>query len=33
MMLKFGDNFLYLLNKNSFKVDTNPTVDLGGIAI
>jgi hypothetical protein len=28
MMLKFEENFLHLLNKNYFKFDTNPTVDL-----
>jgi hypothetical protein len=32
-MLKFGENLLHLLNKNYFKFDTNPTVDLGGINI
>jgi hypothetical protein len=32
-MLKFGENLLHLLNKNFFKVDTNPTVDLGGTII
>jgi hypothetical protein len=29
MMLKFEVNLLHLLNKNFFKFDTNPTVDLG----
>jgi len=33
MMLKFGENFLHLLNKNYFKFDPNPTVDLGGTNI
>jgi hypothetical protein len=33
MMLKFGENFLHHLNKNYFKFDTNPMVDLGGITI
>jgi hypothetical protein len=33
MMLKFGENILRLLNKNYFKFDTNPTVDLGGTTI
>jgi hypothetical protein len=33
MMLKFGENLLHLLNKNYFKFDTNPTVDLGGTTI
>jgi len=33
MMLKFGENLLHLLNKNCFKFDTNPTVDLGGTTI
>jgi hypothetical protein len=29
MMMKFGENLLHLLNKNFFKFDTNPTMDLG----
>jgi hypothetical protein len=33
MMLKFGENFLHLLNKNFLKFDINPTVDLGGTTI
>ncbi len=33
MMLKIGENLLHLLNKNYFKFDTNPTVDLGGTTI
>jgi hypothetical protein len=33
MMLKFGKNLLHLLNKNYFKFDTNPIMDLGGITI
>jgi hypothetical protein len=33
MMLNFGENLLHLLNKNYFKFDTNPTVDLGGTTI
>ncbi len=33
MMLKFGKNLVHLLNKNCFKFDTNPTVDLGGTTI
>jgi hypothetical protein len=33
MMLKFGKNLLHLPNMNYFKVDTNPTVDLGGTTI
>jgi hypothetical protein len=33
MMLKFGENLLHLPNKNCFKVNTNPTVDLRGIII
>jgi hypothetical protein len=33
MMLKFGENFLHLPNKNCFKFDTNPMVDLGGTII
>jgi hypothetical protein len=28
MMLKFGENLLHLLNKNCFKFDKNPMVDL-----
>jgi len=32
-MLKFEENLLHLLNKNYFKFDTNPTVDLGGTII
>jgi len=32
-MLKFGENLLHLLNKNYFKFDTNPTMDLGEITI
>jgi len=28
MMLKFEENLLHLLNKNLFKFNTNPTVDL-----
>jgi hypothetical protein len=30
MMQKFEENLLHLSNKNRFKFDTNPTVDLGG---
>jgi len=33
MMLKLGENLLHLLNKNNFKFDTNPTMDLGEIII
>jgi hypothetical protein len=33
MMLKFEENPLHLLNKNYFKFDTNPMVDLGGTTI
>jgi hypothetical protein len=33
MMLKFGKSLLHLLNKNYFKFDTNPIVDLGGTTI
>jgi hypothetical protein len=33
MMLNFGKNLLHLLNKNCFKFDINPTVDLGGRTI
>jgi len=33
IMLKFGENLLHLLNKNCFKFDPNPTVDLGGTTI
>jgi hypothetical protein len=33
MMLNFGENLLHLLNKNYFKFDTNPTVDLRGTTI
>jgi len=33
MMLKIGENLLHLLNKNFFKFDTNPTVDLGRTTI
>jgi len=33
MMLKFRENLLHLLNKNYFKFDPNPTVDLGGTII
>jgi hypothetical protein len=33
MMLKIGKNLLHLLNKNYFKFDTNPMVDLGGTII
>jgi hypothetical protein len=33
MMLKFGKNLLHLLNKNYFKFDPNPTVDLEGTTI
>jgi hypothetical protein len=29
MMLKFEKNLLHLLNKNYYKFDTNPMVDLG----
>ncbi len=32
-MLKFRENLLHLLNKNCFKFDTNPTMDLGGTTI
>jgi hypothetical protein len=32
-MLKFEENLLHLLNKNFFKFDTNPTVDLRGTII
>jgi len=28
-MLKIEENLLHLLNKNYFKFDMNPTVDLG----
>jgi len=30
MMLKFGKNFLHLLNEFFIKFDINPMVDLGG---
>jgi hypothetical protein len=33
MMLKFEENLLHLLNKNYFKFDINPMVDLGGTTI
>jgi hypothetical protein len=33
MMLKFGKYLIHLLNKNYFKFDPNPTVDLGGTII
>jgi hypothetical protein len=33
MMLKFGENLLHFLNKNYFKFDPNPTMDLGGKTI
>jgi hypothetical protein len=33
MILKFGENLPHLLNKNFFKFDTNPSVDLGGTTI
>jgi len=33
MMLEFGENLLHFLNKNYFKFDTNPTLDLGGTTI
>ncbi len=33
MILKIRENLLHLLNKNYFKFDTNPTVDLGGTTI
>jgi hypothetical protein len=33
MMLKFRENLLRLLNKNYFKFDTNPTMDLRGTTI
>jgi hypothetical protein len=33
MMQKFEENLLHLLNKNYFKFDTNPMVDLGGTII
>jgi len=33
MMLKFGKNLVHLLNKNCFKFDPNPMVDLGGTTI
>jgi hypothetical protein len=33
MMLKFGENLLHLLNKNYFKFETNPTMDLGRTTI
>jgi len=33
MMLKFRENLLHLLNKNCFKFDPNPMVDLGGTTI
>jgi len=33
MMLKFGKNLLHLLNKNYFKFDPNPMVDLGRTTI
>jgi hypothetical protein len=32
-MLKLGENLQHLLNKNYFKFDTNPMVDLGGTTI
>jgi len=33
MILKFGENLVHLLNKNCFRFDTNPMVDLGGTTI
>jgi hypothetical protein len=33
VMLKFGEKLLHLLNKNFFKFDPNPTVDLEGTTI
>ncbi len=33
MMLKFGKILLHLLNKNCFKFDLNPTMDLEGTTI
>jgi hypothetical protein len=33
MVLKFKEKLLHLLNKNFFKFDTNPTVDLGATTI